>query len=425
MTNGDGCIIARGRGRWEVQISLGKDPVTGKYRKCSKVVRGTKADARRERDEMRREHEEGGCEEKQDVTFRQFADEWLEARRAAGEVGNARLCTIGVHLRALYEFIGDAPLGELTPQTIERAYTAIRDEKTRKNGKCSGTTMNGIHKTLSQVLKKAVDYDMIARNPCDRVTAPKKDKPERRSLSESEGATLLAFVEREEAREYSALCEKEARQRRRGNALNRTQMHGMNRVGNVVAVRIGLATGMRRGEVLGIVWGSVDLGAHRIEVVQSVSDKDGVKGPKTQSSVRTVSIDDGTARSLARWKREQAAQLVKLGLRQSDDTPVCCSSTGGYMDVHNFSNWWRRFRIEAGMPGVKFHELRHTQATQLIAHGVDVKTVQARLGHSSASITLDMYAHMVPGRDEKAAEIVGEIFAKPPQTAQIVRVKTA
>ncbi|MEF9877688.1 MAG: tyrosine-type recombinase/integrase, partial [Gordonibacter sp.] len=87
--------------------------------------------------------------------------------------------------------------------------------------------------------------------------------------------------------------------------------------------------------------------------------------------------------------------------------------------------WWRQFRTRFGFDNLKFHELRHTQATQLLANGVDVKAVQTRLGHSNASLTLNWYAHAIPENDEKAAQLVGELFARKPEKPRIIEVRTA
>ena len=125
------------------------------------------------------------------------------------------------------------------------------------------------------------------------------------------------------------------------------------------------------------------------------------------------------ASHLAMWKERQAGELAKIGVKQTGKTPVCCSDTGSWYRIDTFDNWWRAWRKEHGFEGLKFHELRHTQATQLLANGVDVKTVQARLGHASASITLGWYAHAIPEKDHEAADLLGAILsgAKPQDSA--------
>lgn len=176
-------------------------------------------------------------------------------------------------------------------------------------------------------------------------------------------------------------------------------------------MRIGLATGMRRGEVFALSWENVDLERRTLRVCQSITYERQIKTPKTQAGIRTLAIDATTASHLATWKERQAAELAKIGVKQTGKTPVCCSDTGSWYRIDTFDNWWRAWRKEHGFEGLKFHELGHTQATQLLANGVDVKTVQTRLGHASASITLGWYAHAIPEKDHEAADLLGAILS--------------
>lgn len=425
MAKGDGSIIARGRGVWEVQLSFGKDALTGKYRKVTRTVRGTKADARKVRDQLRREHESGLLVDGAKQTFSEFAHSWHEARVIAGDVGKSHLERERQILNDLNSYIADVPLRDLTPQTIESLYTTIKRDKMSKLGKYSGTSLRMIHQVLKQIMQKAVDYDYILRNPCDRVNAPKADDPDRRSLTVKDGARLLSCINKAEAEAYKAMAEKESRQTHRGNLFGRECLRGLNLVGNVLAVRIGLATGMRRGEVFGLTWGNVALDQPCIKVRQSLTVYGELKAPKSKAGVRNIAIDAVTAAHLQHWKQRQAVELLKLGIKQSDETPVCCSEKGGLIDLHNFGRWWRQFRSQFDFDELRFHELRHTQATQLLANGVDVKTVQTRLGHSNASLTLNWYAHAIPENDEKAAQIVGELFDPQAQEPCIAQIKTA
>lgn len=425
MANGDGSIIQRGRGVWEVQLSLGKDPITGKYRKVTRTVRGTKADARKVRDQIRQEHESGLRSDADKMTFGEFANQYHQARCSSGEIGRTHLERERNELNTIAAYIGSTVLRDITPQVVESLYAAIRRDKIAERGSYSGTSLNQLHGTLKRVLQKAVDYDLLMRNPCDRVKAPKKDDPERRSLTTEEGSRLLSCIDEVEAEAYREMAEKEARQTARGNLFGREYLRGLNLVGNALAVRIGLATGMRRGEVFGLCWGSVDLSQSCIKVRQSLTAYGELKPPKSKAGVRTLFVDATTAAHLRQWKERQAVELLKIGIRQGDDTPVCCSEKGGLIDLHNFERWWRQFRTRYGFEDLKFHELRHTQATQLLANGVDVKTVQNRLGHSNASLTLNWYAHAIPENDEKAARLVGELFAGKPEEAHIIHMKTA
>ena len=106
----------------------------------------------------------------------------------------------------------------------------------------------------------------------------------------------------------------------------------------------------------------------------------------------------------------QAAHLSQLEIKQGDRTPVCCTDVGGLYDPTNFERWWSAFRKAHGFPTLKFHELRHTQATQLLANGVDVKTVQARLGHSDPGLTLRQYTRALSKNDEAASALFDELL---------------
>lgn len=425
MAKGDGSITEVRRGVWRVRIDFGTDPITGKRNVVSRNVHGAKAEARRVRDEIRREHDDGLVIDGDKMTFGEFVKVWQENRAASGAVSATTTEKETYTIRMLLRYLDGIKLRSIDPQTVESLYTRIREDKTAEGRTFGGTSMRLVHQLLKQIMQKAVDYDLILRNPCDRVKAPKPDDPERRSLSIDEGVRLLSYIDEAEAEAYGEMAEKEARQVERGNLFGREYLRGLNLVGNSLAVRLGLATGMRRGEVFGLAWGSVDLNQPCIRVRQSLTAYGEVKAPKSKAGVRTIAVDATTAEHLQRWKQRQAAELLKIGIRQGDDTPICCSEKGGLIDLHNFERWWRQFRTRFGFDDLKFHELRHTQATQLLANGVDVKTVQTRLGHSNASLTLNWYAHAIPENDEKAAQLVGELFARKPKEPRIIEVKTA
>ncbi len=433
MAKGDGTITeikdAEGKSfspkKWRVTVCAGTDPITGKRQRVTKTVRGSKADAKSTRDQIRRDMEGGLRVDADKLTFHEFAGMWLEARKVSGEVGRTRLEREAGMIRLLDGYIAGLTLSELTPQVVENLYTAIKRDKVEKLGSYSGTTLRMLHQMLKQILGKAYDYGFILRNPCDRVKAPKAAEPDRKNLSAEEGSRLLRALRASEEAAYAEMHAKEARQIQRGNLFDRTYLRGLNTVSAILAVRIGLATGMRRGEVFGLTWGCVDFARGVIRVEKSLTAHGELKPPKSKAGVRSIHVDGETMQRLAAWRDEQAAQLRKIRVRQDADSFVCCSEKGGYIDLHNFERWWRQWRKENAFEGLRFHELRHTQATQLLANGVDIKTVQTRMGHSNASITLNWYAHAIPENDERAAQIVGSIFDSKPREARIIEVKSA
>jgi integrase len=413
--------------RWRVCISytvpeLQEDGSVKNVRnKLQRNFTGTKTGAKELRDRLIAERDDDGrllssvekeAEEAAKVeamTLSKMIGMWDDARHTAGRASERTMREDRSRLARVEKYIGEQPISKINAQMVEQTYAAIREER-----HLSGTTMRHIHTLLKNVFQKAIDYDLIAKNPCDYVDAPKRNPANRRSLTQDEAARLHAEIDRAEEEAYEALGAKEERRAYREEhdiARDRGSMRGLRDVSNVIAVRIGLATGMRRGEVCALDWGDVDLESGTIRVGKSLTQKGVVKVPKTEAGWRNLAIGPEPAAHLARWKGRQAEELAKICVKQTEATPVVCTGIGGRTRVDNFEGWWAAWREEHGFPGLKFHELRHTQATQLLANGVDVKTVQTRMGHASPSITLAWYAHAIPGKDHEAAAMLDDLFA--------------
>lgn len=404
MAKGDGSIQERSRGVWRVRVSWGVDPLTGKSIVKSQEVHGTKADARKVRDRMRQERESGLKACGASTIFSDFASEWLDSRKRSGRLAEKTVESNEYEVRALCSVLGGVKLPDVDARTVERALQMIKESRNVSN-----TTMRKIFVTLNQIMKRAVDFDLIMRNPCEKVKPPRLDRVERRALDVSEYAKLMCAVEDATAVEIRNFELKEERQEEWGADLRRKGLSGIRNVSNFVAVRIALATGMRLGEVLGLLWGAVSLSKGSLEVKTALTSRGKLKEPKSDSGHRVIALDPPTVAYLRQWRVFQSRQFIKVGVAVNDETPVCCSNSCGFVNVSNFEGWWREWADSQGFDGLKFHELRHTQATQLLAAGMDVKTVQGRLGHASASTTLDLYAHALPERDREAANIMARL----------------
>lgn len=420
MAKGDGSIREIKRGVYQVTVYFGHNPITRNYDRVQRTVRGTKRDAVKVRDKIRRDREDGLTVDGSKMTFAEFAEQWQNSRELAGELSIRTLKDGQSTINRLIPYIGDMKLADISARHIERLYVEVR--KSSKTGQpLSGSTMNKLHIVLKQILQHAVNLECISKNPCALVKAPKRDTVERRSLSEAQAKRLIQLIEEAETETLQKLTEKEHRQFERGNGFGRSQVLGMSDLANLAGVRIILATGLRRGEALGLTWRNINLERGIIRVTQKLDAYGGLGNPKSKAGRRTLSIGKHTVEKLTQWKATQAALLRKLSIAQSPDTFVCCSNTGGVADYQNFGRWWNDFRAEE-FDGWKLHELRHTQATHLIKNGVDIKTVQTRLGHSTAALTLDTYAHSLPEKDEEAAEAFEEMIYAEPQGASIIEV---
>jgi integrase len=174
-------------------------------------------------------------------------------------------------------------------------------------------------------------------------------------------------------------------------------------------VSLALATGMRRGELLGLQWGDIDLDGptSSLRVERSVEEtKAGLrlKPPKTRRGRRSITLPAEAVAMLRAQKLEHMQTRLAIGLGKiEDDTLVFGNIEEQLRSPRAVSRAWRRLTAAKGLPRVQFHALRHTHVTMLIRAGVDILTISRRIGHSKASVTLDVYGHLYDGADAAAA----------------------
>jgi len=262
-----------------------------------------------------------------------------------------------------------------------------------KEGGLSPRTRRHIHRILSSALARAVVQQLIARNPADafRKRLPKVEHRQMVTLTTEESERLLA-------------------------AIRHTRVYW--------PVLIALATGMRRGEILALRWRNVDLERASLRVTESLEQtKAGlrVKAPKGEKA-RAITLPRFATEELRRLKRQQAEELLALGVRQGDDTLLCARADGEPLQprslTHEFTHLIGRVK---DIPRVRFHDLRHSHATALLLAGVHPKVAQERLGHSSISITLDLYSHVTATMQEDAAARIDAAFRCARKEPEIAR----
>lgn len=396
---GEGSIEEIERGHlYRIRLRL---PPTkpGGSRKWSpmRTVHGNKAQARIEMEKYRAELEEKLNNEYSDLTVGAYAHEFHERRVAMATLSPLTLERDEIEIARIEKEFGKVPIQELKAATISKTYA-----KLRKKG-LSASALHKFHQKLSQIMKQAVKEQIVIQNPCDLIDGVKRPSAkERRSLSTEQAVNLARDLKESE------------------------------RNGRIVAVWLALATGVRRGEALGLIWGDVDLERKRIRICEQLDKRGTRRDPKSKKSKRNLSIDDGTVCFLQEWKRQQSWEFLG-GKAVPDAFPVCTNETGDFISPAAFDKWRRRFFVEHGLGtfeyeetwydkrgikryrfsgyhGYNLHELRHTQATLLIGSGADIKTVQNRLGHSSASLTMNIYAHAIEQNDRDAADAIGNLL---------------
>jgi len=248
---------------------------------------------------------------------------------------------------------------------------AIQELYARIGVTLSGRTVHHVHTLFKAAFGWAVRKDLIHRSPFVTVDAPNVRPREMRYLSADEAAALLDVVEA-------------------------TQWYG--------PLSVALATGARRGEICALKWSDVDLAAGTITVRASLTDAGGklkLKGTKTDR-VRQFPLSAMAAAALKARRTEVAANRLRVGAAYKDDGFVFGDALGNPLVPDNLTTAFRYYAEKASIKGATLHSLRHSAATWLLAAGTDIRNVQAILGHSVPSTTLNIYGHAMTNLQAQA-----------------------
>jgi integrase len=273
--------------------------------------------------------------------------------------------------------LGRVKLKNLSAMHLQRLY------REKQDAGLSASTVQKIHHVLHKALAQAVRWDLIARNPTDNVKPPTPTPKEMHPLSVQEARRLLDTAS--------------------GNRLEALYL-------------LAVHTGMRRGELLGLKWGDVDLNSATIRVRRSLTRIDdgrrlALGDTKNKKSRRTVRLTPRAVEALKRHRARQAEEKLKAGDLYEDQDLMFAGQSGGIINPSNLRQ--RSFLPllkRAGLPQITFHDLRHTCASLLFQKNVHPKFVQELLGHASVAITLDTYSHMLPGMGGEAADAMANVL---------------
>lgn len=368
-----GSIQKRSKNTWRLVFDLERNH-TGKRNQKVVTVRGTKREAEAELSRIIAEVDSGGFADPGTITVEEYFKRWLE-HVATKTSAKTHERYAGIVRLGIVPHLGSAKLSKLRPMDIQTFYAdALSRGRARTQGGLSQRTVLHYHRILSQALKQAVRWQLLPRNPADAVEPP---RPEQRDMVVLDGEQMIKLLDGS-----------------RGTPL-------------YIPVLLAITTGMRRGEVLALRWSDVDLDRASLAVTQTLekSKKDGLrfKQPKTKRSRRNISLASITVEALRKHRLEQAELCLKLGRGWEDSGLVCSRFDGAPINPNTLSSGFASLVRTMDIPNVTFHGLRHSHATQLFKEGVHPKVAQERLGHSTISVTLDLYSHVMPGMQEDAA----------------------
>ncbi len=372
-----GHIRQRSPGAWELRYSLGTDPATVRRRTVTTTVRGKRGDAEKELRRLLRALDTGEHVDPTRMTVGGWLGAWLTAvKDEVSPRTHERYVQIVTNF--LVPELGALPIGKLAPAHIQAAYSkwATGGRRDGKAGGLSPRSRGHIHRIFNAALVRAVEQQVIARNPAEvfKKRLPKVEPKEMVTLSPEQSRQLL-------------------------DAIGHTRVYW--------PVLLALATGMRRGEVFALRWKHVDLERGSLRVMESLEQTRACglrfKSPKNDRT-RVIALPAFAIEELRRLKRQQAAELLTLGIRQSGETLVCARADGEPLQPQSLTHQFTRLvsRIK-DLPRLRFHDLRHSHATQLLLAGVHPKVAQERLGHASITTTIDLYSHVTETMQGDAA----------------------
>lgn len=292
------------------------------------------------------------------------------------------VCDVGRALPAPH--LGNTKLRRLRPEHIETLYQHLLIAGSRRGGPLGAKTVKNLHQIIHSALRDAVERGLVALNAAETARAPDPRKwPSLSRRAQSwNGDELRRFLDQSAENPHSMLF------------------------------RLTAATGMRRGEVLGLRWDHVHFDTGRIEITQAITAvgyRLEFSRLKTKTSRRCVSVDANTMALLAEFQRQQTARLEAAGTTNECGL-VFIRACGKPIHPHSISQAFERAQRNIDVTPIRFHDLRHTHATLLLRDRVPIKVVSERLGHSSPAFTMTTYQHVIPRMQEDAAQSFGQLL---------------
>ena len=368
---GEGSITKRSDGRWMAQADLGWQD--GKRRRKAFYGR-TKREVQEKLREALHRQEHGLPPVPEQETVGAFLRRWLDVRQSRVRRRTLERYTQVVRAHLL-PGLGRIRLAKLTPQDVATCLRRIEESG-------SAYTARGAREVLRAALNQAVRWELVSRNVAALTDPPRHRTRQIEPLTPEQASTLLAAV-------------------------------AGHRLEALITVAVGL--GLRQGEALGLRWQDVDLEAGVLSVRQTLEragSEPRFGEPKTARSRRTINLPGVVAAALRRHRTRQLEERLAAGARWRDSGLVFTTTIGTTIDKSRLHKDFKAILRAAELPDIRYHDLRHTAATLLLAQGVDPRTIMETLGHSQISLTMNTYAHVMPALQREAAAKMDEILSR-------------
>jgi len=364
-------VYQRPDGRWTAQIDLGW---VGGRRRRKTVYANSERDVLAKRDQVRNQLVRGVNFTDVPRTVEDWMNEWLQTVKTGDGTSASTLERYDQVVRVhIIPTIGRIKLTSLTPRDVQLMVSQLRQTS-------APASVIKIHGVLRNALGDAERMDLIPRNVARAVRSATLNRTERRALTPTEAAKLLAQLEGDRLEGVFVLA---------------------------------LATGLRRGEVLGLRWQDTDIDAKSLYVRQTLQRVGGelrFVPPKTHRSTRTVPLSKLAMSVLSAQRVRQAEDRLLVGPAWEDHGLVFATHLGTPLEPRNVNRRFATARSTAGLPWVRLHDLRHAFATFLLDQGEELRTVMDLLGHSTIRLTADTYGHVLPSRARSAVDAIDRVL---------------
>lgn len=381
---GDGSIQEIAPGKFKVQLDLDRDAYGKRKRKS---FTGSQRECVKKLNEWKGEQSKGTLIGNNVTRVSEFAKRWLETKQTQNKrtTYESYVYTVDYHIIPV---LGKHKLQKLTTAHLNDYL------KTKLKEGLSTASVVRQRAIIHNILKLAVQEGIVARNVADNCMSISVQREDTKTLSPEEITKLLDAA-------------REVFERDKGKGNKFYQIYHI--------VLLALATGARRGEILALKWENIDFNRNTLAIKENLVEAKGgvhIETPKTKSSRRVIAVDAPVLQQLQELK-EVNDELTTKPTKDRPDKPqaksewVFCTRDGKPVTPSNMSRAWRDLLKDAEIEGIRFHDLRHTHATLLVANGTNIKTVSSRIGHTDVRVTLDLYSHALPEQDREAAEKMG------------------
>ncbi len=367
--HGEGTITLRKDGRYAVGITLENGKRKFYYAKSKK-------EALELLRKVQQEQQQGTLVDGPQQTLEQFLPEWLRTHKQSIRPRSYERYEAIIRLH-LIPTLGKVKLQKLTAQHLDRLYTQKLEEGLHP------TTVAAIHNMLHTALDKAIRLGLLGRNVCELVSPPRIVHKEIKPLTLEQ---IYKLLDAAKGHPMEALF--------------------------VLAV----TTGMRRGELFGLKWQDIDFAKGVLHVRRALVRMPTGEGyketePKTKNSRRSIVLTARGIQALKEHRRHQEEVRAKVGAAWQEHDYVFCTPVGTHLTPgHNGLVQLKRLLEKAGLPDIRFHDLRHSAATLLLSEGVHPKVVQEILGHSEIGMTMNTYSHVLPTMQKDAMSKLDNLF---------------